>query len=194
MRVILDIPPDIEEPLVKKCQKTNKEPEELIELLLKKYFLKRKRSRSEGSSGSGFLKVANYCARERISHCKYSDGTSCTRESNKQVKDELPSSIAPYICLFCPHFVDQRETEGAEESKNEKEIITDRSQEIAEIAAQIVLEQYGAKIDFSSTDPDGTEEAESEVEGEEGNGQADEEGKNEELITKDMVEKLLQDW
>lgn len=191
MKVTVDIPPEVEKYLLKKCEKANTEPSELIRLMLEWYFLKFRKSKSESSnSSSGFLKVANECAMERVKNCRYSDGKTCAREAFHDIMSEKdPEPIVPYKCLFCNHFVDRRESKTKsklrsrrrEHNGQEEDDTVDHTYEIARIAAKMVAEMYSDKLsdnpkDMSDNPKNDTDEV------------------DEEAITKNKVEKLLEKW
>ena len=168
MKVSIEIPPDIEKLLLKKCEKSKLNPSEFILSLLEWYFLKWRKSRIEG--GSGFIKIANQCAIERVKYCKYSDGKRCAREVlNDLVTEKEPEPIVPYRCLFCMHFIDRRVPKAIELEKD----AIDQTYEIARVAARLVVELYKEKLGYK---PALTME---EIEKE---------------ITKEDVESLLENW
>lgn len=197
MKLTVNVPSEVEEPLNEKCKKTQKEPSELVELLLEWYFLKRKKPEiNEVGSSNDFLKIADYCTKERMYNCKYSEVDNCTREVKVQASNK-PKLLHPYMCLFCSHFEDKRE-----QSKTEKEDEESKTQEnkdqntidehkIARIAAGIVMEQYGNKLDkvTDTKSEDNSNEVSLDEFEEEIGGEPEEE-----LITRDKVEKLLEDW
>ncbi|MFP3946883.1 MAG: hypothetical protein ACOC5L_00545 [Halobacteriota archaeon] len=171
MKVTVDIHPEIEKLLLKKCEKTQTEPSELVKLLVEWYFLKFKKSRNEGSSG--FIKIANQCAMERVKNCRYSDGKTCAREVfNDIMAEKDPEPIVPYKCLFCQHFVDRREPK-AKNLKKERDGV-DQIHDIAKVAARMVVELYGDKLGYrSNQESDQVEE---------------------EALTEKKIEELLENW
>lgn len=182
MKVTVDVPPEIEKFLLKKCEKTKTEPSELIKLLLEWYFLKFRKSKTEGSSSSGFLKVANECAMERVKNCRYSDGKNCAREAFHDIMSEKdPEPIVPYKCLFCNHFIDRRESKTKikprKREDKENEDTVDQTYEIARIAAKMVVELYSDNL---SHEPKNDSDKVDEI--------------DQEAITKNKVEKLLEKW
>lgn len=167
MKVTVDIPPDIENLLLKKCEKAKLKPSEFVQSLLEWYFLKWRKSKIE--AGSGFIKIANSCALERVKYCKYSDGKHCAREVLMDIFSEKePEPIVPYKCLFCSYFVDKR----IPEAKKIERDAADQIYEIAQIAARLVYELYGEKLGYRPKIK--------EVEDDE--------------ITKDKVLELLENW
>ncbi len=183
MKVTVDVPPEIEKFLLKKCEKTKTEPSELIKLLLEWYFLKFRKSKtdSSSSSSSGFLKVANECAMERVKNCRYSDGKNCAREVFNDIMTEKdPEPIVPYKCLFCNHFIDRRESKTKSKPRRreytgqKEDDPVDQTYEIARVAAKMVVEMYNDKL--SNNSKNDTDEV------------------DEEAITKNKVEKLLEKW
>jgi len=166
MKVTVDIPSDIEKLLLKKCEKAKLKPSEFVLSLLEWYFLKWRKSKIE--VGSGFIKIANSCALERVKYCKYSDGKHCAREVFMDIVSEKePEPIVPYKCLFCSYFVDKR----IPEAKKIERDAADQTHEIAQIAARLVYELYGEKLGYRPK----IEEIEDE-------------------ITKDKVLELLENW
>ncbi len=195
MKLTVDVPSEVEELLDEKCKKTQKEPSELVELLLEWYFLKRKKPQiDEIGNANDFLKIADYCAKERLYNCKYSDVENCNRDVKVQASKK-PKPLHPYMCLFCSHFEDQREQNKTEQEEQQEESKTQNpidEQRIAKIAAGIIMEQYGKKLE-KDTDS-GSEDANSkELSLNQFEEEIDEEPE-EELITRDKVEKLLKDW
>lgn len=175
MKVTVDIPPEIEKLLLNKCEKTQTEPSELIRMLVEWYFLKYKKSRNNDSSG--FIKVANQVAMDRVKNCKYSDGKHCAREVFNDITAEKdPEPIVPYKCLFCNHFVDRREPKAKNlknKEGNEKDGI-DQIHNIAKVAAKMVVELYGDKLGYRpNKELDEIEEG---------------------AITQRKIEKLLENW
>lgn len=218
MKLTINVSSEVEELLDEKCKKVQKEPSELVELLLEWYFLKRKKPEiNEIGNANDFLKMADYCAKERMYNCKYSEIDNCNREVEVH-GSKKPKPIHPYMCLFCSHFKDKREQgeseQEEEENKNEKTI---DEQKIAKIAAGIVMEQYGNKLSSpnktdrsdrsdksdKSDNSDDSNSKESSSNGEETDSnefnfsefeEEIEEEPEEEFITRDKVEKLLEDW
>ncbi len=142
MRITLEIPPDIEQALLERCEKTGASPSEFILSLLDWYFLKRKQ---ESGKISEFLRVANQCAAERIKYCKYSDGRHCAREVFSDLFEERePEPIVPYKCLFCPYFVDRRN----EKIKEIERDFVDKTYDLARLAAKLVVQMYGDRLGY----------------------------------------------
>ncbi len=142
MRITVEIPPDIEQALLEKCEKSGVSPSEFILSLLDWYFLKRKQ---ESGKISEFLRVANKCAAERIKYCKYSDGRYCAREVFSDIFEEKePEPIVPYKCLFCPYFVDRREEKIKEVEKD----FVDKTYDLARLAAKLVVQMYGDRLGY----------------------------------------------
>lgn len=203
MKLTVNIPSEVEEPLNEKCQKTQKEPSELVELLLEWYFLKRKKPEiNEIGNANDLLKMADYCAKERMYNCRYSEVDRCTREVEIH-KTKKPKPLHPYMCLFCSQFEDKREENGGTEQKEDKNQNAIDEHKIARIAAGIIMEKYGNKLDKSnnaSKDNDKSNEHSNEEDKAANHlnfsefEEEIEEEPEEELITKDKVEKLLDDW
>lgn len=169
MKVMVEIPPDIEKLLLKKCEKSKLKPSEFVLSLLEWYFLKWRKSRID--AGSGFIKIANSCAIDRVRYCKYSDGKHCAREVfNNIISEKEPEPIIPYKCLFCPYYVDRRVPEAKKVDKD----AVDQTYEIAQVAARLVVELYGEKLGYRPQI--------AEVEG------------NESKITEESVKNLLESW
>ncbi len=142
MRITLEIPPDIEQALLERCEKSGTSPSEFILSLLDWYFLKRKQ---ESGKISEFLRVANQCAAERIKYCKYSDGRHCAREVFSDLFEEKePEPIVPYKCLFCPYFVDRR----SEKVKEIERDFVDKTYDLARLAAKLVVQMYGDRLGY----------------------------------------------
>ncbi|MFO7966854.1 MAG: hypothetical protein R6U44_04570 [Archaeoglobaceae archaeon] len=215
MKLTLNVPSEVEEPLNDKCKKTKKDPSDLVESLLEWYFLKRRKPEiNELGNANDFLKIADYCAKERMYNCEYSDIDNCTRDVKVQAS-KTPRPLHPYMCLFCSHFKDKREKEEQGEQVQERkeqgrEEDRDHSideHKIARIAAGIVMEQYGSKLNDHPPSSEGYKPNENnlnengfeEVDFEEFEEEIEEEaefnkGSEEDLITRDKVEKLLDDW
>ncbi len=144
MKVTIEIPPDIEQALLEKCEKSGVSPSEFILSLLDWYFLRRKK---ETGKISEFLRIANQCAAERIKYCKYSDGRHCAREVFSDLfEDKEPEPIVPYKCLFCPYFVDRREDKIKEIERD----FVDKTYDLARLAAKLVVQMYGDKLGYRS--------------------------------------------
>jgi len=142
VKITVDIPPDIEQALIEKCEKSGVSPSEFILSLLDWYFLKRKK---ETGKISEFLRIANQCAIERIKYCKYSDGRHCAREVFSDLFEEKePEPIVPYKCLFCPYYVDRRE----EKIKKIEEDFVDKTYDLARLAAKLVVQMYGDRLGY----------------------------------------------
>ncbi len=142
MRVSIDIPPDIEQALLEKCERSGVTPSEFILSLLDWYFLRRKQ---ESGKISEFLRIANQCAAERIKYCKYSDGRHCAREVFGDLfEDREPEPIVPYKCLFCPYFVDRRTDKVKEVEKD----FVDKTYDLARLAAKLVVQMYGDRLGY----------------------------------------------
>ncbi|MFO7967848.1 MAG: hypothetical protein R6U44_09655 [Archaeoglobaceae archaeon] len=190
MRVTVDVPPEIEQLLVKKCEKTKTEPSELIKLMLEWYFLKFRKSKNGGGSSSGFLKVANECSMERVKNCRYSDGENCAREVfNDIMAEKDPEPIVPYKCLFCNHFIDRRESKTKPKTRR-KELLSqkeddavDQTYEVARIAAKMVVQMYSDKLSNNSNSNSNPKYDSNEMD-----------EVDQEPITKNKVEKLLEKW
>ncbi len=202
MKVTVDVPPEIEKFLLKKCEKTKTEPSELIKLLLEWYFLKFRKSRGEGSSSSssssGFLKIANECAMERVKNCRYSDGKNCAREVfNDIMAEKDPEPIVPYKCLFCNHFIDRRESKTKPKTRikdytgQKEEDAVDQTYEVARIAAKMVVEMYSDKLSNNSNSSSNSNNSSSSNPEKDSN-EMDE--VDQEAITKNKVENLLEKW
>ena len=142
MRVSIDIPPDIEQALLEKCERSGVTPSEFILSLLDWYFLRRKQ---ESGKISEFLRIANQCAAERIKYCKYSDGRHCAREVFGDLfEDREPEPIVPYKCLFCPYFVDRRSDRVKEVERD----FVDKTYDLARLAAKLVVQMYGDRLGY----------------------------------------------
>lgn len=204
MKLEINVPSEVEESLNEKCKKTRKEPSELVELLLEWYFLKRKKPEiNEIGNANDLLRIADYCAKEKMYNCKYSDIDNCTRDVKARIS-EKPKPLHPYMCLFCSYFEDKREQDKEGQEREEKSKTEDAVDEhkIARIAAGIVMEQYGNKMAMNpdtSGEPNLSEEGSKELSFDEFEEEIEEESENDlepekELITRDKVEKLLEDW
>ncbi|WP_290901209.1 hypothetical protein [Ferroglobus sp.] len=135
MRISVDIPADIEEKLLKKCEELGVSPSEFISALLEWYFLKRKKE------VSGELeKYAKKYGTEKMKNCKYSDGKICALEALTDLEAEV-EPLNVYKCLFCSYFVDKRKEHL--KKKENFEIV-----EIAKMAAKIVIENYGDRLGY----------------------------------------------
>ncbi|RLI79863.1 hypothetical protein DRP05_02645 [Archaeoglobales archaeon] len=145
MRIIIDIPSDLESKLIEKCDKVGVSPSEFVYSLLEWYFYRRK-DKVNRSELNEFLETAKKCGMERVKYCKYSDGSYCAVE----VFDDLfaekePELISPYKCLFCPYFVDRRKDKKKVEFK---ELSEAKMYELAKLAAKFVVKVYGDKLGY----------------------------------------------
>ena len=145
MRVVLDIPPDLEQLIVKKCKEINKSPSEFILSLVEWFFFKQQEDIEVLTGLREFLRIAKELADERIKTCKYSDGLYCALEVLDDVfsEDEV-KPINPFKCLFCPYYVDREEKIKIRTS--EKEAMEFKIQDVAKLAAKFVVELYGDKL------------------------------------------------
>ncbi|WP_290595757.1 MULTISPECIES: hypothetical protein [unclassified Archaeoglobus] len=146
MKVTVDIPPDMERLLMKKCEEANVSPSEFIYLLLEWYFYKRqKRAESTGELNE-FLRVAKEISEERVRYCKFSDGAYCAIETFEDVfSDKEPVPISPYRCLFCLYYVDRRKDRRKTEFR---ELTEAKMYDLAKIAAKFVVELYGDRLGY----------------------------------------------
>ncbi|HDN74355.1 hypothetical protein B6U96_16665 [Archaeoglobales archaeon ex4484_92] len=146
MRITVDVPPDLEKLLIKKCEEAKVSPSEFISLLLEWYFFRRKKKEESLSELNEFLRVAKEIAEERIKYCKFSDGTYCAIEAFEDVfSDREPVPISPFRCLFCLHYVDKRKDKRKTEFR---ELTEAKMYDLAKIAAKFVVELYGDKIGY----------------------------------------------
>ncbi len=136
MKVTVNVPPDIEEKLLKKCEELGVSPSEFVLALLEWYFVKRKKE------PSGELeKYAKKYGTEKMNTCKFSDGKVCALEALSDLEREVePLNI--YKCLFCTYYVDRRK-ETKKPSVPEMDIV-----EIAKLAAKLVVESYGDRLGY----------------------------------------------
>ncbi|MET1124925.1 MAG: hypothetical protein ABWW66_06660 [Archaeoglobaceae archaeon] len=134
MRITIEIPPEMEELLLKKCKEKNLTPEEFVYSLLDWYFFRRQRV-----SESNFVRVAKEVAEERVKTCKFSDSGYCTLDALDLLSDAQPRPIDPYRCLFCVYYVDRRR-------ERSKPKVDARVYDIAKLAAKLVVELYGDKL------------------------------------------------
>ena len=142
MRVTIDIPPDIEEKLLKKCEEKGVTPSQFILALLEWYFLKRYQAKP--LEVSELIAYAKKIGSERMKYCKYSDGKFCMLESLDDVFEEkTPEPLNIYKCLFCPNYVDRRREKRRESLKLDENMIN-----VAKLAARFVVELYGDKLGY----------------------------------------------
>ena len=142
MRVTIDVPPDIEEKLLKKCEEKGVTPSQFILALLEWYFLKRYQAKP--LEVSELVAYAKKIGSERMKYCKYSDGKFCMLESLDDVFEEkTPEPLNIYKCLFCPNYVDRRREKRRESLKLDENMIN-----VAKLAARFVVELYGDKLGY----------------------------------------------
>ncbi|RLI84314.1 MAG: hypothetical protein DRP01_08180 [Archaeoglobales archaeon] len=142
MRITLDIPSDIGEILLKRCEEKGISPSQFILALLEWYFLKRYQAKP--LEISEFLAYARKIGDERMKNCKYSDGKFCMLESLDNVFDERsPEPLNIYKCLFCSNYVDRRREKRRESLKVDEDII-----KIAKLSARLVVELYGDRLGY----------------------------------------------
>ncbi len=142
MRITIDIPPDIEEKLLKKCEEKGVSPSQFILALLEWYFLKRYQAKP--LEISELVAYAKKIGSERMKNCKYSDGKFCMLESLDDVFEErTPEPLNIYKCLFCPNYVDKRREKRRESLKVDENMIN-----VAKLAARFVVELYGDKLGY----------------------------------------------
>lgn len=170
MRVSVDLPADIERALLRKCEELGISPSEFISQLLEWYFFKRKRDIPK--EVMEFVNFARKKGVEKAKVCRYSDGRFCALETYTRLDiDAEPQPIHPYNCLFCSYFSDRR----LEEKKEKKVSVQDaeKAYQMAKLAAQIVLREYGDKLGYRPKMKIEREERE---------------------IKKDDIRKLIEDW
>lgn len=142
MRVTIDIPPDIEEKLLEKCEEKGVSPSQFILALLEWYFLKRYKAKPVEISE--LVAYAKKIGTERMKNCKYSDGRYCLLESLDDVFEEkTPEPLSIYKCLFCSYYTDKRREKRRESLKIEEDLI-----KIAKLSAKMVVELYGDKLGY----------------------------------------------
>ncbi|ADB58676.1 hypothetical protein [Archaeoglobus profundus] len=142
MKVTIEIPPDIEEKLLKKCEEKGVSPSQFILALLEWYFLKRYQAKP--LEISELVAYAKKIGSERVKYCKYSDGKFCMLESLDDVFEEkAPEPLNIYKCLFCPNYVDKRRERRRESLKIDEDMIN-----VAKLAARFVVELYGDKLGY----------------------------------------------
>ena len=142
MRVTIEIPPDIEEKLLKKCEEKGVTPSQFILALLEWYFLKRYQAKP--LEVSELIAYAKKIGSERMKYCKYSDGKFCMLESLDDVFEEkTPEPLNIYKCLFCPNYVDRRRERRRGSLKLDENMIN-----VAKLAARFVVELYGDKLGY----------------------------------------------
>ncbi len=142
MRVTIDIPPDIEEKLLEKCEEKGVSPSQFILALLEWYFLKRYKAKPVEISE--LVAYAKKIGTERMKNCKYSDGRYCLLESLDDVFEEkTPEPLSIYKCLFCSYYTDRRREKRRESLKIDEDLI-----KIAKLSAKMVVELYGDKLGY----------------------------------------------
>jgi len=146
MRVVLDLPPDLEQLIVKKCKEMEKTPSDFIISILEWYFFKQQEDIEVIVDLREFLKIAKEMANERVKNCKYSDGLYCALEVLDDVfSEDEAKPITPFKCLFCPYYID-KESKVKVERSSEKEDLEFKIQDVAKLAAKFVVELYGDKL------------------------------------------------
>ncbi len=146
MRITVDIPPDMEKLLLKKCEESNVSPSEFVYLLLEWYFFKRRKREESSAELNELLRVAKEIAEERVRYCKFSDGAYCAIEAFEDVfSDKEPVPISPFRCLFCLYYVDKRKDKRRTEFR---ELTEAKMYDLAKIAAKFVVELYGDKLGY----------------------------------------------
>ncbi len=142
MRVTIEIPPDIEERLLKVCEEKGLTPSQFILALLEWYFIRRYKAKPVEISE--FIAYAKKIGAERIKNCKYSDGKYCLLESlNDIFEDRMPEHLSIYRCLFCSYYTDKRREKRREDLRVDEDMI-----KIAKLAAKFVVELYGTKFGY----------------------------------------------
>ena len=179
MRITIDIPPDIEERLYKKCEEAGISPSEFVHALIEWYFLKKKKKSSPESQE--FINVAIKIANERKLYCKYSDGNHCALEVLDDIFEEKkPEPVSPFKCLFCLDFQDRRKLPRKGVEVEGLENIRLKVHEIAKLAAKYVFEIYGEKLGYQPRMVVEVDEEEGEAE--------------ERSISGEDLKKLLKNW
>ncbi len=181
MRITIDIPPDIEEKLYKKCEEAGISPSEFVHALIEWYFLKKKKKSSPESQE--FINTAIKIANERKLYCKYSDGTHCALEVLDDIFEEKkPEPLSPFKCLFCLDFHDRRKLPRKGVEVEGLENVRLNVYEIAKLAAKYVFELYGDKLGYQ---PRMVIEEVDELEGEE---------EEKSRLSGEDLKKLLKNW
>ncbi|MDK2795200.1 MAG: hypothetical protein PWQ22_132 [Archaeoglobaceae archaeon] len=140
MRLVIELPPELEDLLIEKAEQANIKPEEFVYKLIEWYFSKKK---SESSELREFLNAVNEIALEKIKNCKFSDGNYCSLEALEDIfSDAEPKKLSKYRCLFCVYYVDRRK------EKRRQEIADMRIHEIARLSAKYLFELYGDKLGY----------------------------------------------
>ncbi|MEM2727036.1 MAG: hypothetical protein QXV61_02120 [Archaeoglobaceae archaeon] len=140
MKLIIDLPPELEEKLIEKAEQSNLSPEEFVYKLIEWYFSKK---RTESSELKDFFNAINEIAVEKIKNCKFSDGTYCSLEALEDIFSESePKKISKYRCLFCVYYVDNRK------EKVKREISEFDLNELAKLTAKYFFELYGDKLGY----------------------------------------------
>jgi len=145
MKINVDVPPDIERALLRKCEELGLSPGEFVNQLLEWYFFKRKRDIPKE-----LVEFYNYARKkgiEKARKCKYSDEKYCALETYKKLDITAePKPIHPYDCLFCSYFADSEY-----EERSKMKITSDdaeRIYQIAKLSAKIVVREYGEKLGY----------------------------------------------
>lgn len=140
MKLVIELPPEIEDLLIEKAEQANIKPEEFVYKLIEWYFSKKK---SESSELREFLNAVNEIAVEKIKNCKFSDGNYCSLEALEDIFSEAePKKLSKYRCLFCVYYVDKRK------EKRRSEIADMKIHEIAKLSAKYLFELYGDKLGY----------------------------------------------
>lgn len=148
MKIVIELPPELEDLLIEKAEQANIKPEEFVYKLIEWYF---SRKRGESSELREFLNAANEIAVEKVKNCKFSDGTYCTLEALEDIFSESePKKISKYRCLFCVYYADRRK------EVRRAEIADLKLHEIAKLSAKYLFELYGDKLGYRPQEKKGT--------------------------------------
>lgn len=142
MKVTIEISPDIEEKLLKKCEERGLSPSQFILTLLEWYFIKRYQAKP--IEISELVAYARKIGTEKMKTCKYSDGKFCLLESLDDLfEDKNPEHLNIYKCLFCSYYTDRRREKRREKLKIDEDIV-----KIAKLTAKFVVELYGDRLGY----------------------------------------------
>ncbi len=169
MRIGIDIPPDVERALMRKCEELGVSPSEFVNQLLEWYFFKRKREIPKEIVE--FVNFARKKGIEKAKKCRYSDGKYCALETYMRLDlDSEPQAIHPYECLFCVYYSD-RNIEEKRKKPDMKD--AERAYMLAKLSAKILVKELGDQLGYRPKMKVEKEERE---------------------IGKDDIRKLVEDW
>ncbi len=144
MRINIDIPPDVERALIRRCEELGISPSEFVNQLLEWYFFKRKRDIPKEIIE--FVNFARKKGVEKAKKCRYSDGKYCALETYTRLDiDSEPQPIHPYECLFCVYYSD-RNIENERPKPDMKD--AEKAYMLAKLSAKILVKELGDQLGY----------------------------------------------